>query len=166
MPDKLLDESFGIPKSLLSQVTSSPSDVRSGKKFIDSNGIIQSGTLVAGRKLLAYHVDWSLGGSFCVVLDTTKLTKLSEGDGGEQNVINTVRFNAAGNYYIYAYASASNDNQNGYVALGGTRLVDAHINNRLTQKYEGSRYVNNGAVMQICNGGYSGATSFLICEDM
>lgn len=45
MPENLLSSSFGIPKSVLSQITVTPAYVYTGKKFLSSSGIIQTGTL-------------------------------------------------------------------------------------------------------------------------
>lgn len=45
MADNLLQSTFGISKSLLDQVTATTSDVKSGVVYIDSDGVIQTGTL-------------------------------------------------------------------------------------------------------------------------
>lgn len=45
MADNLLQSTFGISKSLLDQVTATTGDVKSGVVYIDSDGIIQTGTL-------------------------------------------------------------------------------------------------------------------------
>lgn len=45
MADNLLQSTFGISKSLLDQVTATASDVKSGVVYIDSDGVIQTGTL-------------------------------------------------------------------------------------------------------------------------
>lgn len=46
MPTNLLQESSGISKSLLDQVTVEYNDVKMGKKYIDSDGKLRSGTLI------------------------------------------------------------------------------------------------------------------------
>lgn len=46
MPTNLLQESFGIPRSLLDQVTVEYNDVKMGKKYIDSDGNLRAGTLL------------------------------------------------------------------------------------------------------------------------
>ena len=45
MPTNLLQESFGISKSLLASTNISASDVKSGIKFMNPNGEVQTGTL-------------------------------------------------------------------------------------------------------------------------
>ena len=45
MPTDLLQETFGIPRSLLEQITTNASDVKSGVRYLGSNGTIQTGTL-------------------------------------------------------------------------------------------------------------------------
>ena len=46
MPSNLLQESFGISKSVLSTTNISASDVKSGIKFINPDGVIQTGTFM------------------------------------------------------------------------------------------------------------------------
>ena len=46
MPDKLLSPSMGLMNSDLQKTTAAAADVISGKKFYDSNGVLQTGTLV------------------------------------------------------------------------------------------------------------------------
>lgn len=45
MSENLLQPVFGIPKSVLSQITATSSDVYVGKKFLSNSGTIQTGTL-------------------------------------------------------------------------------------------------------------------------
>ena len=45
MPTDLLQESFGIPRSLLEQITAVASSVKSGTTFMGTDGTIQTGTL-------------------------------------------------------------------------------------------------------------------------
>ena len=45
MPTDLLQKSFGIPRSLLEQITAVASSVKSGTTFMGSDGTIQTGTL-------------------------------------------------------------------------------------------------------------------------
>lgn len=45
MPENLLNQDSGIPKSLLKKITATPGYVWNGKTFIDSSGSVKSGTL-------------------------------------------------------------------------------------------------------------------------
>ena len=45
MPTKLLQGSYGVQKSTLDQITATAGNVQSGVKFLDKNGVIQTGTL-------------------------------------------------------------------------------------------------------------------------
>ena len=45
MPTKLLQGSYGINKSLLVQINATPDSVKSGVRYLDSNGNLQTGTL-------------------------------------------------------------------------------------------------------------------------
>lgn len=44
MPEKLLNQDFGIPKSIIEQITATKGDVSVGKTFIDSNGNLSIGS--------------------------------------------------------------------------------------------------------------------------
>ena len=45
MPDKLLNSSYGIPSSLLEDLTATTGDVLSGKTYLGSDGEVHSGTM-------------------------------------------------------------------------------------------------------------------------
>ena len=45
MPDTLLIQDSGIPKSILSQITATEGDVMTGKTFLTSEGLISNGSL-------------------------------------------------------------------------------------------------------------------------
>ena len=96
------------------------------------------------------------------VLDTDLIQKVSEGDYGNRGGGNILKFLKSGTYNIYAYASASNDNQDGYVMLGSEYLVRAHINHQLTQKAVVNRYVQANTSISVKHGGYSGVCSLVI----
>lgn len=51
MPDILLDTELGIPSSILSQIDTTSSDVLSGKKFLSSNGTINTGSYSVTNKI-------------------------------------------------------------------------------------------------------------------
>ena len=46
MPDNLLSSSYGIPSSLLEDLTATTGDVLSGKTYLGSDGEVHSGTMV------------------------------------------------------------------------------------------------------------------------
>lgn len=164
MADELLQTSGsdGVSKSKLEACTATEADVLTGKTFYAGSTDLKTGTLIKGERLLAYYLDWSSGGSFMNVLGTDAIQQLSSGDYGSVSGGNILKFLKSGNYKIYAYASASNDNQDDYVALGSETLVHAHINNQLTQKAIVNRYVNSGTIISVRNGGYAGCTSVVI----
>lgn len=162
MPDYILNDSNGLSNSSLALANAGVEDVIAGKTFYARSKDLKTGTLVKGERLLVYYVDWNAGGSFMNVLDTNLIQKLSEGDYGNRGGGTILKFLKSGTYNIYTYASASNDNQDGYVMLGSEYLVRAHINNQLTQKAVVSRYVQANTSISVRHGGYSGVSSLVI----
>lgn len=176
MPDKLLIGSTGLTSSDLNMATALPSDVLSGKTFYSGgNKELQTGTLIqhTGYKLIAVYLDWC-GGNFWSsdqplmrILDTNKVTALSGGDFKEANTAaNILRVNQPGTYHIYAYASASNDNQDSWLQLGGTMLAHAVNMNALTSIYDANLTLNGAATLNARMGGYSGCLAFMIFDIM
>lgn len=45
MPEKILNASYGLSKSVLGEITAISSDVLSGKKFLNSSGVLDTGSL-------------------------------------------------------------------------------------------------------------------------
>ena len=177
MPDNLLIESTGLTSSDLSLATAIPADVRSGKTFYaGGNKELQTGTLIqhTGYKLLAVYLDWLGNGNLWSaeqplmrILDTNKVTALSNHDFRQTNTkANILRVNQPGTYHIYAYASASNDNQDSWLQLGGTMLAHAVNMNALTSIYDANLTLNGAATLNARMGGYSGCLAFMIFDIM
>ena len=177
MPDNLLIESTGLTSSDLNLATALPSDVISGKTFYaGGNKELQTGTLIqhTGYKLIAVYMDWlastgfgSSGKPLMKILDTNKVTALSSGDFRNINTAaNILTVNQPGTYHIYAYASASNDNQDSWLQLGGTMLAHAVNMNALTSIYDADLTLNGAATLNARMGGYSGCLAFMIFDIM
>lgn len=114
--------------------------------YHDGTGVITGGMT---GKLLAYYVAWTSGDSWIKTLDSSYISS-------------SMVFQKDANVRIYAYASASNDNQPAIVYLNGTALVTAVVNHQLTQTVVVEKTVKNGDKITFKLGGYSGCNMVVI----
>lgn len=114
--------------------------------YHDGTGIITGGMT---GKFLASYVAWTNGSSWIQVTDSSYISS-------------SMVFQKEANVRIYAYASASNDNQPAIVYFSGTPIVTAVTNGQLTQKTVVEKKVTAGNNITFKLGGYSGCNMVVV----
>lgn len=119
MPEKLLCPSYGIPKSLLNQITATPANVLQDINFIDKNGFIQSGTMESHDKITKYvslskNSDESYeGDAFFVRINPGAYLKETDSSGYPEIYIPSSEFNTILNTLSLEISAKTNIREEG-----------------------------------------------------